>query len=60
MAGAGPLFEAGLMSRHDAGMIFVTLLMLVLLYLFFRHTRIGLAMRASAAQGSWMGSAPGA
>src|SRR3954454_18999768 len=22
--GAGPLFEAGLMSRHDAGMIFVT------------------------------------
>ncbi len=47
--GAGPLFEAGLMSRHDAGMIFVTLLMLVLLYLFFRHTRIGLAMRAAAA-----------
>ena len=47
--GAGPLFEQGLMSRHDAGMICVTLLMLVLLYLFFRHTRIGLAMRAAAA-----------
>jgi len=47
--GAGPLFEQGLMSRHDAGMIGVTLLMLVLLYLFFRHTRIGLAMRAAAA-----------
>jgi len=47
--GAGPLLEGGLMSRHDAGMIFVTLLMLVLLYLFFRHTRIGLAMRAAAA-----------
>src|SRR5262249_13910348 len=47
--GAGPLFEAGLISRHDAGMIFITLLMLVLLYLFFRHTRIGLAMRAAAA-----------
>src|SRR2546421_13074786 len=30
-------------------MIGVTLLMLVLLYLFFRHTRIGLAMRAAAA-----------
>ena len=30
-------------------MIGITLLMLVLLYLFFRHTRIGLAMRAAAA-----------
>ena len=30
-------------------MIGVTLMMLVLLYLFFRHTRIGLAMRAAAA-----------
>jgi branched-chain amino acid transport system permease protein len=47
--GAGPFLGAGLMSRHDAGMIFVTLLMLVLLYLFFRHTRVGLAMRAAAA-----------
>ena len=47
--GSGPLFGSGLMSKHDAGMIGVTLLMLVLLYLFFRHTRIGLAMRAAAA-----------
>jgi branched-chain amino acid transport system permease protein len=46
--GARPLFGSGLMSSHDAGMIAVTLLMLVLLYLFFRHTRIGLAMRAAA------------
>jgi branched-chain amino acid transport system permease protein len=30
-----------LMSSHDAGMVGVTLLMLVLLYLFFRHTRVG-------------------
>jgi branched-chain amino acid transport system permease protein len=47
--GSGPLFEQGLISKHDAGMIGITLLMLVLLYLFFRHTRIGLAMRAAAA-----------
>jgi branched-chain amino acid transport system permease protein len=47
--GAGPFLGLGLLSKHDAGMIFVTLLMLVLLYLFFRHTRIGLAMRAAAA-----------
>ncbi|HEY0438515.1 MAG TPA: branched-chain amino acid ABC transporter permease [Xanthobacteraceae bacterium] len=39
----------GLISAHDAGMIGVTVLLLVLLYLFFRHTRIGLAMRAAAA-----------
>ena len=38
-----------LMNAHDTGMIAVTLLLLVLLYLFFRHTRIGLAMRAAAA-----------
>jgi len=47
--GNGPLFAEGLMSRHDGGMIAVTLLMLAFLYLFFRHTRIGLAMRAAAA-----------
>jgi branched-chain amino acid transport system permease protein len=47
--GAGPFLGLGLMSKHDAGMIFVTLLMLILLYLFFRHTRVGLAMRAAAA-----------
>ncbi|HMK81382.1 MAG TPA: branched-chain amino acid ABC transporter permease [Xanthobacteraceae bacterium] len=47
--GAGPLFQDGLISKHDAGMISITLLLLALLYLFFRHTRIGLAMRAAAA-----------
>jgi branched-chain amino acid transport system permease protein len=47
--GTAPLFGNRLISAHDAGMIGVTLLLLVLLYLFFRHTRIGLAMRAAAA-----------
>jgi branched-chain amino acid transport system permease protein len=47
--GSHPLFGSGLISSHDAGMIGVTLLLLMLLYGFFRHTRIGLAMRAVAA-----------
>jgi branched-chain amino acid transport system permease protein len=46
--GSRSLFGDGLMSSHDAGMIGVTLLMLALVYVFFRHTRIGLAMRAAA------------
>jgi branched-chain amino acid transport system permease protein len=46
--GSGALF-GGLMSPHQAGMIMVTLLVLALLYVFFRFTRIGLAMRAAAA-----------
>ncbi len=47
--GSRPLLGNGLISSHDGGMIAVTLVMLGLLYLFFRHTRIGLAMRAAAA-----------
>ena len=47
--GSRPLFGHGLMSAHDAGMIGVTLVLLMLLYVFFRHTRTGLAMRAAAA-----------
>src|SRR5215467_13881490 len=47
--GSRSLVGEGLMSSHDAGMMGVTLLMLVLLYLFFRHTRVALAMRAAAA-----------
>jgi branched-chain amino acid transport system permease protein len=46
--GTRPLFGSNLISSHDAGMIAVTLLLLVLLLLFFRHTRVGLAMRAAA------------
>src|ERR1700692_4837557 len=53
-----------LIDTHQAGMIGVTLVMLALLYLFFRGTRLGLAMRAAAAnpgsgrlvgiRGAWM------
>jgi branched-chain amino acid transport system permease protein len=46
--GSGALF-GGLMSPHQAGMIGVTVVVLALLYVFFRFTRIGLAMRAAAA-----------
>ncbi len=45
---AKPLFGQHLISQHDAGIIGVVLTMLAMLYLFFRHTRIGLAMRAAA------------
>jgi branched-chain amino acid transport system permease protein len=47
--GSGQFLGQNLINKHDAGMIGVTILMLVLLYLFFAHTRIGLAMRAAAA-----------
>jgi branched-chain amino acid transport system permease protein len=35
-------------GAHDLGVIAVTLIMLVLLYVFFRYTSLGLAMRAAA------------
>jgi branched-chain amino acid transport system permease protein len=47
--GTKPLFGSGLIGTHQAGMIAVTLVLLVLLYLFFRGSRLGLAMRAAAA-----------
>jgi branched-chain amino acid transport system permease protein len=47
--GNKPLLGEGLIGSHQAGMIGVTLGMLALLYLFFRGTRLGLAMRAAAA-----------
>lgn len=37
-----------LIGAHDLGMIGVTLLMLLLVYLFFRFSTVGLAMRAAA------------
>jgi branched-chain amino acid transport system permease protein len=46
--GTAPLFGQGLISTHQAGMIAVTLIMLGLLYFFFRGSRLGLAMRAAA------------
>ena len=43
------LFGQGLIGAHQAGMIVVTLVVLALLFAFFRYTRVGLAMRAAAA-----------
>jgi branched-chain amino acid transport system permease protein len=47
--GSAPLFGSSLISAHQAGMIGVTLLLLVFLFVFFRYTRVGLSMRAAAA-----------
>jgi branched-chain amino acid transport system permease protein len=46
--GSKPFLGSQLISTHQAGMIGVTVLLLTLLYLFFRFTRVGLAMRAAA------------
>jgi len=46
--GSSGFLGSQLISTHQAGMIGVTLLLLVLLFIFFRFTRIGLAMRAAA------------
>src|SRR5690606_22551701 len=43
-----PFLGSQLTSTHQAGMIGVTLVLLIALFLFFRYTRIGLAMRAAA------------
>jgi branched-chain amino acid transport system permease protein len=47
--GTAPLFGSTLLDTHQAVMIGVTVVLLGLLYLFFRGTRLGLAMRAAAA-----------
>jgi len=47
--GDRPFLGMTLISTHQAGMIGVTLVLLGFLYLFFRGTRLGLAMRAAAA-----------
>jgi branched-chain amino acid transport system permease protein len=47
--GTRPVLGNGLLSAHDAGMIGIVLILLLLLYGFFRYTRVGLAMRAAAA-----------
>jgi branched-chain amino acid transport system permease protein len=38
----------GLVSAHELGSTAVTLAVLILVYLFFRHTKLGLGMRAAA------------
>jgi branched-chain amino acid transport system permease protein len=45
---AEPLFGIRYMSSHQMGAIGVTLVVLLLLYFFFRFTPLGLAMRAAA------------
>ncbi|SOE18450.1 amino acid/amide ABC transporter membrane protein 1 (HAAT family) [Hoeflea halophila] len=45
--GEGSRF-GGLISNHQLGMIAVTMTVLLMLFLFFRYTRVGLAMRAAA------------
>jgi branched-chain amino acid transport system permease protein len=45
---AQPLFGNKYMSSHEIGAIGVTLVVLLLLYAFFRFTPLGLAMRAAA------------
>jgi branched-chain amino acid transport system permease protein len=45
---AEPLFGQRYMSSHEIGAIGVTLVVLLLLYAFFRFTPLGLAMRAAA------------
>jgi branched-chain amino acid transport system permease protein len=47
--GTKPLFGQGIISIRDAGMMTVIITLLVLLFAFFRYTRVGLAMRATAA-----------
>ncbi len=42
-------FDTTLIGPHDLGMIVITLIMLGLIFLFFRFTPVGLAMRAAAA-----------
>jgi branched-chain amino acid transport system permease protein len=48
--GSKPFLGSQLISTHQAGMIGVTMTLLVLLYVFFRYLRVGLAMRAAASQ----------
>jgi branched-chain amino acid transport system permease protein len=46
--GTSPFVGSVLIGSHQAGMIGVTVVLLGFLYLFFRGTRLGLAMRAAA------------
>jgi branched-chain amino acid transport system permease protein len=46
--GSAPLFGSSLISAHQAGMMGITLGLLIALFFFFRYTRVGLAMRAAA------------
>src|SRR5271166_6579866 len=43
-----PLFGNGYISTHELGAMGITLVVLVVLFVFFRYTSLGLAMRAAA------------
>jgi branched-chain amino acid transport system permease protein len=46
--GSGKPMLGGFVSSHELGSTAVTLIVLISVYLFFRHTRLGLGMRAAA------------
>jgi branched-chain amino acid transport system permease protein len=46
--GTAPFLGHAWISQHQAGMMMTTLVILVLLFVFFRSTRVGLAMRGAA------------
>lgn len=46
--GSSPFLGSQLISTHQAGMIGITVILLIMLFVFFRYTRVGLAMRAAA------------
>jgi branched-chain amino acid transport system permease protein len=48
--GSKPFMGITLISNHQAGMLGITLVVLLLLFSFFRFTRVGLAMTAAAAE----------
>lgn len=47
--GSGPFIQALRISKHQAGMLAVSMVVLALIWAFFRFTRLGLAMRGAAA-----------
>jgi branched-chain amino acid transport system permease protein len=46
--GTAPFLGSAWISQHQVGMMGTTLVILILLFIFFRSTRIGLAMRGAA------------
>ena len=46
--GSTPFLGSKLITTHQVGIIAITLLLLFALFIFFRHTRVGLSMRAAA------------
>ena len=56
--GTAPFLGAGWVSQHQAGMLATTLAILVLLFIFFSSSKVGLSMRAAASNPTsarWLG-----